>query len=220
MTFSDEFVPLTPINFFQISVDCPYIAKSKDQKFPSITKAQAQKMLLPDTSHLCSEESFAEVALGWNEEGLEAFVRVNRPFKRAFYPEVERGDSVEFFIDTRDVKTSGFNTRFCHHFFFLAEGVDGHFAGEITRFRTEDIHPLCDPKELKVKTLAQSNGYTLNIFIPSQCLYGYDPDQFNRLGFSYRINQSDGFSQHFTVVSEDFPIEQQPSLWGSLKLKK
>lgn len=220
MTFSEEFIPLTPVNFFQISADCPYLSRSKDQKFPNITKVQAQKMLLPDTSELCSEESFAEVSLGWNEEGLEFFIRVNRPFKRAFYPEVERGDSVELFIDTRDVKTSGFNTRFCHHFFFLAEGVEGHFAGEITKFRTEDVHPLCDSSELKVKSLVQSSGYVLNIFIPSHCLNGYDPEQFNRLGFSYRINQADGFPQHFTVVSEDFPIEQQPSLWGSLKLKK
>lgn len=221
MTFSEEeFVPLTPVNFFQISADCNYIPPAKDKKFPNITKANSSKFQLPDTSKLCSEDSFAEVSLGWNEEGLEAYIRVDNPFKRAFYPDVERGDSVELFIDTRDVKTAGFNTRFCHHFFFLAEGVEGHFAGEITRFRTEDTHPLCDPSELKVKSLVQSSGYTLNIFIPSHCLYGYDPDQFKRLGFSYRINRADGFPQHFTVVTEDFPVEQQPSLWGSLILKK
>jgi Carbohydrate family 9 binding domain-like len=217
MTFSEEFVPLTPINFFQISADCCYLPPAK---FPNLTKAQAKKYLLPDTSELCSEESFADVSLGWNEEGLEAYIQVRHPFKRAHYPDVARGDSVELFMDTRDVKTSGFNTRFCHHFFFLAEGVEGHLAGEMTRFRTEDVHPLCDPNELKVKSLIQSNGYSLNIFIPSHCLYGYDPDQFNRLGFAYRINQSDGFSQHFTVVTEDFPIEQQPALWGSLMLKR
>lgn len=220
MTFSEEFAALTPVNFFQISTDCRYLPSSKEDKFPHMTKALAQKMRLPDTSQLCSEESFAEVSLGWNEEGLEAFIAVNRPFKRAFYPEVDRGDSIELFIDTRDVKTAGFNTRFCHHFFFLAEGIEGHFAGEMTRFRTEDVHPLCDANELKVKSLVQVSSYSLNIFIPKHCLYGYDPEQFNRLGFSYRINQADGFSQHFSVVSSDFPIEQQPSLWGSLKLVK
>jgi hypothetical protein len=71
-----------------------------------------------------------------------------------------------------------------------------------------------------VKSLVQASGYILNIFIPSHCLYGYDPDQFKRLGFAYRINQADGFSQHYSVVTEDFPIEQQPSLWGSLILTK
>lgn len=218
MSFSEEFLPLTPINFFQIGAECGYLTPGK--AFPSLTKQTAKKYLLPDTSHLCSEESFAEVALAWNEEGLEVFIESASPFKKGRYPEVDQGDSVELFIDTRDVKTSGFNTRFCHHFFFLAEGVDGHFAGEITRFRTEDIHPLCDPKDLKVKSSLNSKGYTLNIFIPSHCLYGYDPAQFKRLGFSYRINRADGFPQHFSAVTEDFPIEQQPSLWGSLTLKK
>jgi len=218
MTFSEEFLPLTPINFFQVSADCAYLPIVNNKTFPTMTKALAKKYLLPSTSKLCSEEEFAEISLGWNEEGLEAYVYIDRPFKRVVYPEIDRGDSVEFFIDTRDVKTSGFNTRFCHHFFFLAEGVESRFAGEMTKFRTEDAHPLCDANDLKVKSLIHPSSYVLNIFIPRHCLNGYDPEQFKRLGFAYRINQSEGFSQHFTVTTEDFTFEQQPSLWGSLKL--
>jgi hypothetical protein len=123
-------------------------------------------------------------------------------------------------IDTRDVKTAGFNTRFCHHFFFLSEPVEGLVAGEITRFRTEDTHELCDPQDLKVISSRKKNSYTMNLFIPGSCLYGYDPDQFNRLGFTYRLNRAHGFPQHFSVVSEDYQIEQQPSLWSSLRLIK
>lgn len=218
MSFSEDFVPLTPINFFQIGAECRRLPEEKG--FPSLNRQGAKKYLLPDTSHLCSEDTFADVAIGWSEEGIELFVDSSTPFTKARYPDVDQGDSVEVFIDTRDVKTSGYNTRFCHHFFFLAEGIEGRFAGEITRFRTEDTHPLCDANELKVKSSLSSKGYTLNIFIPTHCLYGYDPAQFNRLGFSYRINRAGGFPQHFSAVSEDFPIEQQPSLWGSLTLKK
>ena len=221
MPFSDdEFVPLTPVNFFQLSADCRYLPHGKGESFPLLTKTLAAKFLLPDTSALCAEESFADVSMGWNEDGLEFFVRVKEPFRRAFFPAVDQGDSVELFIDTRDVKSAGFNTRFCHHFYFLAEGIDGNFAGEITRFRTEDTHPLCDSNELKIKSLIQTSGYALNIFIPNHCLYGYDPVQFNRLGFSYRINRAEGFPQHLSVVTEDFPVDQQPSLWASLKLIK
>jgi hypothetical protein len=219
MTFSEDFAPITPVNFFQISADCRYLPRKAGEAF-ALKKQNAGKYLLPSTATYCSEDSFAEVSAGWHQEGLEFYVHIERPFRRAFYPEIERGDSVELFIDTRDVKTSGFNTRFCHHFFFLAEGVEGHFAGEITRFRTEDTHPLCDSNELKVKSLCQNSSHSLNIFIPTQCLYGYDPEQFDRLGFTYRINQSEGFPQHFSVVSDDYAIEQQPSLWSSLKLIK
>jgi len=218
MPFSEEFVPITPINFFQVTADCRHLSVEKGLSFPNLKDKTADKFLLPDTSRLCSEDKFADVSMAWHEDGLEFFVRVQEPFKHAYFPSVDLGDSVELFIDTRDVKTAGFNTRFCHHFYFLAEGVEGHFAGEITRFRTEDVHPLCDPNDLKIKSLIRSGGYSMHIFIPSHCLYGYDPAQFNRLGFSYRINRCDGFPQHFSVVTEDFAVEQQPSLWASLKL--
>ena len=214
------------------------------------------------------------------EEGIELQVVVNQPVQECFYPDVSRGDGIELFFDTRDVKTSGYNTRFCHHFFFLPEAVDGHQAGELTRFRTEDVHDLCDPNELKIKsreaiaklpaaqnrpfdascrgggsstppsmseppphepakpvlargvkiidfslaasfaTTSQtsSRGYSLQIFIPSQCLYGYDPDQFDRMGFSYRLNRYRGDPQHFSAVTDEYQIEQQPSLWSSVQL--
>ena len=206
----DDLVPITPVNFFQLSWECFYV--------PAGGMTSLKKHALPDLSDLCSEPYFAKVAMGWNKEGLEFFIEIGQPARRSNYPEVLRGDSVELFIDTRDVKTSGFNTRFCHHFFFLPEEVDGHVAGEITRFRTEDVHDLCSPKELRVKTLLKSHNYTLQIVIPAACLNGFDPEQFDRLGFAYRINRPDGPPQHFSAVTDDYGIDQQPSLWSSVKL--
>ncbi len=62
-------------------------------------------------------------------------------------------------IDTRDLKTSGYNTKFCHHFYFLPEKIDGIQCGEVTRFRTEDTHELCDPQFLQVESHKHSSGY-------------------------------------------------------------
>lgn len=218
MINEEEFVPITPVNFFQISADCHYLKDFSKNKFSSIDAKNYRDFLLPDTSTLCGEFKFADVAMGWHEEGIEFFVKVDKPFQRTSYPELQRGDSFEAFIDTRDVKTSGFNTRFCHHFFFLPESIDDQIAGEMTRFRTEDAHPLCNPDDLKVKSTIKAGNYFLNIFIPNHCLQGYDPDQFGRLGFTYRLNRPDGFSQHYSVVSDDYQLEQQPSLWSSLRL--
>lgn len=212
--FEDKFVPLSPINFFQISADCHH-TKSE------LTTSNLRTHQLPDISSISNEDSFADVAMGWNIDGIEVLVHIKEPMHEVYYPEVSRGDSVELFFDTRDVKTSGFNTRFCHHFFFLPEAFEGHAAGEITRFRTEDVHELCDPRELKVKVLkGKKEGYTLIISIPSHCLYGYDPEQFNRLGFTYRINRAGGAPQHFSVMTQDYQIDQQPSLWSSIRLVK
>jgi hypothetical protein len=213
--FSDEDTSLSPVNFFQISLDCHRLPKGD---FPRLKGSSFKKHLLPDASTLCNQESFAEIAMGWNLEGIELCIQADKPFEQAHYPGVDRGDSFELFIDTRDVKTSGYNTRFCHHFFFLPEAIEGHHAGELTHFRTEDTHPLCDPEELKVKASLSKEKYTLHIWIPKEVLHGYDPEQFSRMGFSYRVNRPRYESQHFSAKTNEFQLEQQPSLWSSMRL--
>lgn len=210
--FEKESFSLKPVHFFALSYDCFYLSK-KDQ-VPTLANDA-----LPSTQRLTGEESFAKVAIGWNEEGLGLYIQVNQAVSEVFYPDLEKGDSVELFFDTRDLKSAGFNTRFCHHFFFLPQAIESITKGEKTHFRTEDSHPLCDPQSLHCQTRLRKNDYQMKIFIPSQCLYGYDPRQFKRLGFTYRINRHRGEPQHFAVVSQDYQIDQQPSLWGSLILQ-
>lgn len=211
--FDNEPLSLNPIHFFAVSCDCKYLPPK--EHFPS-----RSQYALPSTQPLTGEAAFAKVSMGWNEEGIGLQIEVNHPATHASYPKVEGGDSVELFFDTRDLKTAGFNTRFCHHFFFLPEAVEGIVAGEKTHFRTEDSHPLCDPKELECKADLKKKAYTLKIFIPSSCLHGYDPKQFDRLGFTYRINRYGRDPQHFSVLTKEYQIDQQPSLWGSVKLIK
>lgn len=213
--FEDQFA-LSPINFFQISFDCHFL----EGPFPKLAKQKSSKYRLPDLSDLCAEDSFAEVSLAWNSSGIEVLVSIDKSFEQCQLPDVTKGDSVELFIDTRDVKTSGHNTRFCHHFFFLPESIDGVSAGEITRFRTEDTHELANGNDLRVKSIMKAQNYLMQIFIPGECLVGYDPDQFDRMGFSYRINRYKDLPQHFSAVTQEFQIEQQPSLWSSAKLVK
>lgn len=214
----EEFPGLAPINFMQILGECHYF---EGMNLPDPASKKGALYRLPPSSAFCDEELFTDFAIAWSKEGLAVHVIVKQPLTRSMYPEILKGDSVELFIDTRDVKTSGYNTRFCHHFFFLPETIEGHLAGEITRFRTEDSHSHCDPTLLKVKTTTHRQGYSLDIFIPSECLNGYDPVQFSRLGFSYRINRPNGSPQHFSVITDEYRrIEEQPSLWSSLRLIK
>lgn len=209
--FEENPFELTPANFFAISCDCHYLSKKKF--IPSFSTHS-----LPNTSSLCHEYSFAQMAMGWHEEGIGIQIDIDQPYTHSNFPDVEKGDSVELMIDTRDLKSAGFNTRFCHHFYFLPKTIDDNQYGEITRFRTEDSHTLCDPGLLRCDVSFSRNGYKMKIFIPSQCLYGYDPKQFDRLGFTYRINRRNGKPQHFSVVTHEFQVDQQPSLWASIKL--
>ena len=209
----DECPGLIPVHFFVLAVECRRVPSDEWESHAPLTE-------LPEASALCAEEPFAKVSVGWNENGLFVHMHAKTPHKHVAYPNITAGDSLELFVDTRDVKTSGFNTRFCHHFFFLPDGVEGVQAGEVTRFRTDDRHELCDPSLIKVKSQPGKGGYSLWGFLPRECFFGYDPEQFNRIGFTYRVNRHGGAAQHWAASSEEFSIEQQPALWGTLRLKK
>ena len=66
--------------------------------------------------------------------------------------------------------------------------------------------------------IINKSGYSQQIVIPNHLLYGYDPLQCNRLGISYRINRKNHFPMHFSAVTEDFSIDQQPSMWATCNL--
>lgn len=211
----EELIPLEPVHFFAFQLDCHYVKAGRLD----------QGHFLPDLSSFHEGSSFASVALGWHDKGIYVQAHVNGAFDQPDFPNFAEADSIELFFDTRDVKTTGFTTRFCHHFYFLPDpmqtssGEDVH-AGEMTRFRTDDVHPLCDPSLLEVTSVKEKRKRVVHIFIPSESLHGYDPTQFDRLGFTYRINRIDGSKQHFSASGADFSIESQPSLWASLKLVK
>lgn len=201
MTIFDELPALSPVQFFALSWGVPYLHK----------KILLPEHRLPSTASLTGEEEFAEIFMGWTEEKLSLFVRVNGRTPQ---------DSVELFFDTRDLKSKARVSKFCHHFIFTPDEKDGFFGREITRFCNEDIHRLCDPKDLEVVADGNDSSYSFAIEIPARCLYGYDPLQFNRLGFTYRISRSHLPPQHFAIISEEFAVEQHPSLWATLQLGK
>ncbi len=200
----EDMPALAPLEFFSLEGEIPYSKPS----------------LLPDTSAWLGEERFADVSMAWKENGLYLGVVVEKPFEEALYPRFFEGDAFELFLDTRDLKTAGFATRFCHQFVFLPQAVQGIQAQEITHFRADESHPYCDADMLQVSAEFEKNSYELQIHIPSQCLHGYDPASFDRIGLTYRIHRFKGKAQHFSLSSQHFSIEQHPRLWASFKLEK
>jgi len=198
--------PLSPMHFFRMNAE---IRQGK----------KASKKYLPDTSNLLGEEQFAEVGVSWERAGLYVHLHASKKFEEASYPKYTEGDAFELYIDTRDMKDSGFPTRFCHHFLILPQEVQGIRALELTRFRTEDSHPLCDPHKIEISFSAGSRDYFLDIFLPADILHGYDPDSFDRLGLTYTVHRPKHGSQNFSVSSHYVTIAQNPSLWASCRLE-
>jgi hypothetical protein len=203
MTLLDsKLPPLAPLYFFQLKVELK----------------EGKKTLLPTTSELLGEERFAEVKLGWSDEGLFGDVDVLQPFEGASYPNYEEGDAIELFIDTRDLKEAGFPTKFCHHFLILPYPVQGVQALELTRFREVEQRMLCDPTKIDVKTKSSKRGYTVSWELPAAVLHGFDPKAFDRLGMTYSIHRSKQPSQHFACSPQFVSVAQNPSLWASCLL--
>jgi hypothetical protein len=210
----EELPPLAPLDFFALEAELPYAESSV------AFHRKRGRFLLPDLTEWQGEEHFADVSLAWNEAGLFADLLVHKPFEEASYPRFADGDAVELFFDTRDLKTAGFATRFCHQFVFLPSAVQGILAQEISHFRTEDTHPHCDAAELQVTAEMGKKSYALRIFIPAHCLHGFEPASFGRIGFTYRIHRFNGAPQHFGLNPEYFSLEQHPRLWMSFTLIK
>lgn len=200
-----EFPGIIPAHFLNCSADLYYRKPSTHKSTDDKKGGMPKHHLLPSTSLICSEQSVADLFGAWSEEGLEFII--NPSTKEAF-------DSIEIFIDTRDVKTSGYNTRFCHHFFFSC--TEDAYAEERTHFRGNDKHALADANLLFSKI---SKSHSVSIQIPKAALIGFEPLQFKRLGFTYRINKDGKAVQHFSASSVDYKIEEEPSLWATLEFK-
>jgi len=200
--------PISPLHFFSVEADLKYGKEIK------------KGHLLPEFTDLLGEIYFTDISMAWNEEKILLDIRVKKPLEEVFYPDYQKGDAMEFFFDTRDLKTAGVPTKFCHHFLILPKEVQGIRAQELSKFRAEDSHPLCDGADILVETEFKTKSYELKVTFPSIVLHGYDPFSFGRLGFTYRIHRSGGDPQHFSTPSLFYKIEQQSSLWSSLKLKR
>ncbi len=211
MSLFEDVPSLSPVQFFGLTADCLY---HKGHLKPD------KAYLLPLTNELLNEEPFAEVCASWHPERLSFHINVHAPFQKLSEADFRRGDSVELFIDTRDLKSKGTVSRFCHHFVFYPVQYQNFYGRELTRFRNEDMHRLCHPEDLQVVAKLNDSSYSLTIEIPAQCLHGYDPIGFPRVGFTYRINRTDAPPQHFAVSSEEYTIEQHPATWGTLRLIK
>lgn len=202
--------PLSPSLFFDTSLT---IKQRSGKRF-------ARGAFLPNFTQLLNEDPFADLALFWSEQGLSLDLLVREPITGALFPHFRRGDSLELFIDTRKLTKTSVITRFCHHFLFLPEEVEGVQGCELTRFRADDSRQLADPSLFVIKTTARRLSYQMEIDIPSSAIYGYDPAVIDVIGVSYRINRKAKAPQHLALSSHLFALEKHPDFWATAFLKE
>jgi hypothetical protein len=195
---------ILPLHFFQ-----PVIELEKGNKPEH----------LDSFSEYLEEESFSELKMAISEHGIHLELKVLKPFEKALFPDVAKGDSFEFFIDIRANENSSILHKYCHHFVFLPKEVDGIIGCEMTRFKTNDKRDLCNKDDLKVKSSFSKNHYTLDIFIPDIALYGFDLSESSKFKFAYIVHRGGKeLPNHFPKCGLDFNFKDHPSLWADLHL--
>jgi hypothetical protein len=212
--------PLLPARFlFRFSATCRY----RDPLWTADGAGLDEGYRLPDLANLDGRPCWADVRAAWSEAGLAFAVRVQGkkqpPWCRESRP--EDSDSLQVWIDTRDVHDVHRAGRFCHRFVLLPCGagprLERPLAGALAINRArEQPNPI--PVEL-LKTCSQRHGndYALEAFIPAEAMTGFDPAEHPRLGFTYAVFDRELGQQTFGVGSP-MPYQEDPSLWSSLEL--
>lgn len=200
-------------SFFLVSHVC---VKASEKTF--FAKPQANIYQLPLFADYLHEDAFGAVSLSWSEEGLFLFVKVDKPFEDSFFPDVQKGDAFECFIDTKGLGQAHTFHKYCHHFVFLPKEVDGLIGAELSSFRGEDRHELADASKFLVRSRFLKHGYEMEIVIPEISLFGYSPEEEQKIFFAYRLHRKGGNPMHFPMSGLDYQIESQPLLWAKIRL--
>jgi hypothetical protein len=179
---------------------------------------------VPDLQHLENNPRWAEVRLGWNPRGLGIAVICDGLSPQQLNERRPEGFAVaQFWIDTRDTRNVSRATRFCHRFVVRIERgtsrsrLEAEMSQKPIARATADA-PISRCDDVPVRVELARNGWTLELFLPSQVFNGFDPDTNRRLGFAYQITDNARDDQ-FLGVGRDFPIGENPSLWATLELR-
>ncbi|MDA7950354.1 MAG: hypothetical protein MPJ24_02615 [Pirellulaceae bacterium] len=182
-----------------------------------------ESFVLPNFSHLEGRTEYAQLELGWSEEGLAFHTKVTGKEKSLWCREsrLDESDGLFIWIDTRGAQNIHRASRYCHQFAFLPAGGGTLHKEPLARWvpihRAKEDPKMITNGELKLVAKVTKTGYSLTGMIPSNMLTGYDPDQFSSIGFMYALVDSEKGWQTFGNGPE-FPIKENPTLWGTLNL--
>jgi len=194
--------------------------RSEPPKLSGDLSDWGSEYLLPHLSSLDGEPRFADVYGAWNEDWLAFAVCVTGKRRIQVDPrQFWAKDSVEIWLDTRDVRTAHRLSRYCHQFYFLPKGGGRGGAAPVGRQAASTPAPQADPDEIRVASTTARDGYIIEAIIGASALSGFDVGECNRLGFNYHINDTELGTQYW-LWGKRFPLHADPSLWGTLELVK
>ncbi|MCO6455056.1 MAG: hypothetical protein J5I93_07125 [Pirellulaceae bacterium] len=210
---------LHPAFLFRFTVPCLYRQVDWTERGFELP----EECLLPSFRELEGSRVFADLRAAWNEDGLLWTLRVvgkQQPiWCRA--TRVEDSDGLHIWLDTRDTHNVHRASRFCHHLAFMPAGAGRAGLSPLATLlpinRAREHPKPIHPHQLRVASQPLRDGYLLQAHVAAAALTGFDVAEHPRLGFSYAIVDRELGWQTLSLGPE-FPIQEDPSLWGTLEL--
>lgn len=178
---------------------------------------------VPSFGEFEGRRKFADLRIAWSEEGLLFTVQVTGKRQSVWCrsSRIEDSDGLHVWVDTRDTHNIHRASRFCHRFAFLPTGggasEDQPFGRLLPIDRARENPKSIGDAALRVRAAVSRNGYSLQAHVPAAALTGFDPREHSRLGFTYAVIDREQGWQTLSMGPQ-FPIDHDPSLWGSLEL--
>jgi hypothetical protein len=205
-------------SFFAFEQTSPQIEDTKFLKGALAGWDQAN--MLPDLMAVDGKEAYAQAYLGWRADGIYlGFDVMGAPGLEVQPSRPLKGDGIQVWLDTRDVRNAHRASRFCHHFYFLPTGgtSDRPLAGQVRIRRARAQGKPCEPQNITVAARVTKKGYRLSAHLPADILTGFEPEDNSRFGFTYIIRDRKLGRQYWTA-DEPLPVAYDPSLWGTVVL--
>ncbi|MEM6980004.1 MAG: hypothetical protein AAF539_10085 [Planctomycetota bacterium] len=182
-----------------------------------------QACRVPSFSALAGGPIFGDLRLAWAPEGLGFSLAIagKRQMPWCRETRLDESDGLHLWFDTRNSPNIHRATQHCHRFLFLPAGGGPRREKPVAVWvpinRARANPKPVDPKSLLIHAVPKHDGYEMSGLIPANALTGYDPLDQSRLGFYYRITDRERGDQSLSL-STDFPVEEDPSLWGRASL--
>ncbi len=173
--------------------------------------------------HLEQGPQFADIRIGWREDGLAVTVIVDGKQKSPWCRESQflDSDGVQIWVDTRDTQNVHRATRFCHWFVLNPQGGGGDKSQPLANMvhinRAKEHSPTVNRQKIPVVATLQPGGYQLSAHLPAACLNGWNPAEFRNLGFYVAVLDRE-LGWHTLSVGPEMQFMEDPSLWATLAL--
>ena len=207
--------------FFDFSFVCPY--RPDPPRIDGNLRDWDDSWRIPDLMAVEGLKSYADLYMAWDDSGLYFALHVRRKTRYKIDPKNHaRGDCLELWIDTRDLKDAHRANRYCYHFYFLPGGAgrDGKkpIGRQTSIENAREQAPPCPEDSIEVGLRRLKRSCRMEIKLPASGLEGFQPREFDRLGFTYLLHDAEKGLQSWSG-GRDLPIAQDPSTWGTVELR-